>query len=177
MNSFICKQNRNKSLNKFAIFILVFTFLVLTGCGYYSFKGSLPSYIQNVAVPLFDDNTAYPGVREDLTNKVVDAFIADNTLKITDESSADIIVSGTISSISQRAAVLTKGETVEEFQIYVNVKAKCEDVKNNKVLWEKTISQYGLMAGIGSQDDRDLAIAEAMDKITEDIINNTLANW
>jgi hypothetical protein len=151
--------------------------LIGAGCGMYSFTGSLPSTIQTIAVPLFDDNTAYPNIREDLTNKVVDAFIADNTLKIVNESDADLLINGTINSISQRAAVLTSGEDVQEFQIYVNVKVTCEDVKNGKIFWEKTLSQFGSMAGSGTQDERDLAIADAIEKITEDILNNTLANW
>ena len=151
-------------------------FIILAGCNY-SFKGSLPSHIQKVAVPLFDDNTAYPGIREDLTNGVIDEFIADNTLKVVSESEADLIISGVISSIRQRASMLTGGETVEEYQVYVSVKVKCEDVKNNKVLWEKTISQYGSMSSAATQDERDLAISVAIEKITNDILNNTLGFW
>jgi outer membrane lipopolysaccharide assembly protein LptE/RlpB len=150
--------------------------LMLLGCSY-SFKGSLPSHIQKVAVPLFDDNTAYPGIREDLTNGVIDEFIADNTLKVASESEADIIISGVVSSIRQRASMLTGGETVQEYQVYVTVRVKCEDVKNNKLLWEKTISQYGIMSAAATQDERDQAIGVAIEKITNDILNNTLGFW
>ncbi len=164
-------------VSKKYILLLLIIFNFSVGCGYYSFKGLLPSSIKNVAIPLFDDRTAYPGVREDLTNKVIDEFISDNTLRVTDESDADIIISGSINSITQRAAVLTKGETVEKYQIFVNVKAKCEDIKNNKILWEKSFNEFGDMEGAGSQDERDQAIADAIEKITENIINNTLAYW
>jgi hypothetical protein len=155
---------------------LLIIVLIGSACNY-SFKGSLPSNIKTVAVPLFDDRTAYPGVREDLTNMVIDEFTADNTLKITAESDADIIISGTISSIRQRASILKEGEDVEEFQLFVNVKVKCEDVRNNKVLWERNLSQFGIMPGGASQDDRDIAIEEALVKITSDILNNTLGYW
>ena len=151
--------------------------LILAGCFSYSFKGSLPSNIKNIAIPLFDDNTAYPGVREDLTNGVIDEFIADNTLNVTRESEADIIITGTISSIREKAAIITGNETVEEIQMVVSVRAKCEDIKNQKIMWEKTISEFGLMAANGSQEDRDNAIQDALVKITEDVLNNTLANW
>jgi len=146
------------------------------GCNY-SFKGSLPSNIKTIAIPLFDDRTAYPGVREDLTNMVIDEFTSDNTLKVISESEADIILSGTITSIRQRASIVREGENVEEFQMYVNVQVKCEDVRNNKILWEKNLSQFGIMTGTASQDDRDVAIAEALEKITVDILNNTLGYW
>ena len=159
------------------IVYLLMTTLVLNGCFSYSFKGALPSHITKVAVPLFNDNTAYPGVREDLTNKVVDGFVADNTLRVASESEADIIVTGTISSISQRARIVTSGEEVQEFQMFVNVQAKCEDVRTNKVLWEKTINDFGIMSASSTQDERDAAVQEALDKIAEDILNSTLANW
>ena len=160
---------------KNAIILIIIFF---SSCGYYSFKGALPSHIKTVAVPLFENNTSYPNVREELTNMIVDEFIADNSLTITDESNADIIISGIINSINQRAATVTGGETVEEYHIYVNVKVKCEDVKNNKALWEKTFSEYGSMdAGIADDTEREIAIIAAMEKITENILNNTLGYW
>jgi len=149
---------------------------IMAGCTY-SFKGSLPSHIRNVAVPLFDDNTAYPNVRENLTNSVIAGFTNDNTLKVSSEANADIIISGTIMSISRRAAVLVSGEEVESYQMFVNVKVKCEDVKNNKTMWEKTLSAFGIVSATAAQDEIDEAIKEAIEKISEDILNNTLANW
>ena len=157
---------------------IFFILLVFSSCGYYSFTGALPSHIKTVAVPLFENNTSYPNVREDLTNMIVDEFIADNSLTITDESNADIIISGVINSISQRAASVTGGETVEEYHIYVSVKVKCEDIKNNKALWEKSFNEYGSMdAGTADDAEREAAILAAMEKITENILNNTLGYW
>jgi hypothetical protein len=158
----------------FSPFIISFLFF---SCLSYSFKGSLPSNIKSVAIPLFDNNTAYPGIQEDLTSRVIDEFINDNTLEVTNERMADIIIKGTILSITQKPATITRDETVTGYNLYVNVRVKCEDVKNNKNLWEKSISQYGLMPGSGSQEERDTAIVEAIEKIAEDIKNNTLAYW
>lgn len=154
--------------------------LLFTGCLNYSFTGSLPSHVNRVAVPLFENNTSFSGVNQDLTNKLVDQLISDNTLEVTSESKADIIISGTIGSIIQRPAILSSGEqaeTVESYQMVVNARIKCEDVKNNKVLWEKTLSQFGDMSGTGSADEQNQAIQDALNKITQDILNNTLGYW
>jgi len=156
--------------------IILLLIPLMAGCTY-SFKGSLPSYIRNVAIPMFDDNTAYPNVRENLTNSVIKGFTNDNTLKVTSEANADILISGTISSISRRAAVLTSGEEVESYQMFVNVRVKCEDIRNNKTMWEKTLSAFGDVTADATQDQIDTAINEAIEKISEDILNNTLANW
>lgn len=161
----------------FRIFIGILTGCFLIGCGYYSFKGALPGHIKTAAIPLFENNTEYPNVREDLTNMVIDAFIADNSLTITDESNADLIISGVITSITQRAASVTSGEVVDEYHVTVSVKVKCEDTKNNKILWEKGLNEYGIMSAQSLDEERDAAIEVALEKLTEDVLNNTLGYW
>ena len=136
--------------------------------------------MKKVSVPLFENSTSFSGVNQDLTNKVVDQFVEDNTLEVTAESKADIIISGTIGSIIQRPAILSSGETseqVETYQMVVNVRVKCEDIQKNKVLWEKTISEFGDMPATGSIDEQNAAIEVALDRITLDILNNTLGYW
>ena len=150
--------------------------LFCSGC-VYSFGGSIPSDVTKIAIPLFDDNTSYPGVREDLTNLVIDAFIANNTLQIVNESEADLLITGTIISIRERASIITTGEEVDQYDVYVNVKAKCENLKSGKVWWEKTLRRFGNMSGGGTQEDQQVAIEQAIIQITDDILNNTIAYW
>ena len=109
--------------NRVLLAISVLT-VFFSSCGYYSFSGSIPSDIKTIAVPLFDDNTSFPGVREDLTNDIIDAFINDNVLQVVPESNADLLITGTILSINEKAAIITTGETVEQYEVYVNVKVK-----------------------------------------------------
>lgn len=154
----------------------ILTFLHLA-CGIYSLGGSIPSNVRKVAIPLFDDNTSYPGVRDDLTNQVIDAFIADNTLQVVSESDADLLITGTIMSINERAAIVTTGETVQQYDVYVTVKVKCLHLKSGKVWWEKVLRRFGTMDENASQDDRDEAIKTALVDITRDVLDNTLANW
>jgi hypothetical protein len=162
---------------KSAILVILFQVVFVSSCGYYSFTGSIPSHIKTVAVPLFDDNTSFPGVREDLTNKVIDSFIDENVLQVVPEAKADLLITGTILSIQEKAAIITTGEDVEQFEVYVNVKVKCTEIKTGKVWWEKTLRRFGVMGGLQNIDARNEAIETAITEITQDIIDNTLANW
>ena len=162
---------------KYIVFSISLLFIVYSyGC-VYSFGGSIPSDVTKIAIPLFDDNTSFPGVREDLTNLVIDAFIANNILRVVDEAEADLLLTGTILSIRQQAAIITTGEEVDQFDLYVNVKVKCEHLKSGKVWWEKTLRRFGTMSGAGTQEDQQVAIEVAIVQITDDILNNTLAYW
>lgn len=161
-------------------YLVLIVLLLNCSCGYYSFKGALPSHIKTVAIPLFENNTAYPNVADNITNMIVDEFISDNSLAITDESNADLIISGLINAIPlPRASAVTSGEQVEEYHVYVNVKVKCEDVKKNKALWERTFNEYGVLdaSDVDNDTEREAAILVAMEKITENILNNTLGYW
>ena len=159
-------------------FLFYFLILaVLTGCGYYSFKGALPSNITKIAIPLFEDRTAYPDAREKLTNDVVNLFIEDGTLQVVQESDADLILYGSINSIRQQEANVEAGEITTNYKMIVSVKIKVEDIPNSKMLVDKSISQYGLMSSEGGLDERNTAISEALDLITDEILNVTLGGW
>ena len=172
-NNLIRGQVQNHLLSVLMMLIII----PFYGC-YYSFKGSLPSHIKTIAIPLFDDrNAQFPGVRENLTNKVVDEFIKDNTLKVVDESKADLLLTGAITSIVQQAASVTAGEEVNSYKITVSVKVKCEDVKLSKVLYDKNIQRYGMITSTADSQGIEDAIEEALVQITEDILNDTLGAW
>jgi len=171
------KLKRNIKINSFYTLSVLFVVLYTTGC-YYSFKGSLPSHLKTIAIPLFDDrNAQFPGVRENLTNKVINEFISDNTLKVVDESKADLLLTGSITSIVQQAASVAAGESVSAYKITVNVKVKCEDIKLSKVLYDKNIQRYGMMESEADTEGIEDAIEEALVQITEDILNDTLGAW
>ena len=44
---------------KTLVLIGILLHLLLFSCGMYSFTGSIPSHINTVAIPLFDDNTSF----------------------------------------------------------------------------------------------------------------------
>ena len=151
---------------------------LVSSCGYYSFKGALPSHLKTVAVPLFYSQAQEPEVAEELTNAVIDKFIADNTLKVTDEDQADMIITGTILPIPPpKPAIVKSGEQVAEMLIKVTAKVKCEDVRLNKVRFNSSFSQEISLDATAGLEERQQAIKEALDIIAEDIVNTTLSGW
>lgn len=171
------RANKSTVFRLKTIFFLLSAFLLLTACAYYSFKGSLPSYIKTIAIPLFDNQTPDPGVPETLNQLLTTEFIKDNTLKVVDESKADLILSGTIMPIRLQPAVVREGEEVAEDKLVVSVKVKCEDVKTSKVLFDKTFQQYSPLDASAGLEERERAINDALQLIAEDILNATLGAW
>lgn len=160
----------------------IFTLLILLSltiffaCGFYSFSGSLPPHLKTIAIPLFEDQTAEFGVKEELTEVVIEKFIKDNSLKIADRRDADSILEGRIVSIRQQAGGSDRQENVSEMKIYVTVSLKCTDLKKRKVLWEETITRWGEFPP-ADLDQRREGISKAIKQIAEEVVNKTVAGW
>ena len=151
---------------------------LFAACGPYSFSGSSIPHIKSVAVPLFGDETSEFGIKEELTNTLIDAFKADNSLKVNDERNADSVLSGTIKSINDRAGNVDLQERVSEIQIHVLVEIKYEEVKKREVIWQDRISQFGTYNPSASEKNtRNDAITEAISKITQEVITRTVTGW
>lgn len=148
------------------------------GCGPYSFSGSAYPHLNTIAIPLFQDNTAEFGVKEELTGELLRSFNQENSLKIADRRTADSILSGTIVAISDQAGSITRDERVNEIQVHLTVEIKYEDLVKRKVIWEDRISQFGTYTpGSGEQSTRSAAITEAIAKISTEVLNRTVSGW
>jgi len=168
----------NTAFLKTRVSVLILFIWLVAGCGYYSFKGSLPSHLKTVAVPLFYSQSQEPGIAEEITNEVINQFIEDNTLKIADESEADLVLTGTVLAIPPaRPAIVKEGENVAEMRLTVSVKVKCEDVRMSKVLFNKTFRNEISLNSDAGLEERQLAIKEALQVIAEDIVNATISGW
>jgi hypothetical protein len=143
------------------------------GCGHYSFSGSAATHLKTIAVPVFDDRTAEFGIKERLTNTIIDEFTRDNTLKISDRRVADSVLLGSLLRVEERAGVYSQNESVQEIRIYLTVQMKYEDLKKRKTVWEAQITQFGNYTPPNRQD----AIDEAVRKIANEVLNKTVSGW
>lgn len=160
------------------IFLLALGFMV-TGCSY-SFTGSsVPSHLKTIAIPLFDDQSGSgePSLREEFTKKLIDRFVQDNSLQVTDRSAADAIIEGTIVAMPDQPLVVEAGETVSKRRVTITVKATYQDLKLRKKVWEKEFSNWGDYESSGGIESRSAGIAAAIEKLTEDILIETVSGW
>lgn len=160
----------------FVCLFLIFTACFLA-CGPYSFSGSGVPHIKTVAVPIFQDQTSEFGIKEKLTDAVINEFTRDNTLKITDRRNADSIVEGTIINVNDRAGAFTSDEQVQDIKIFITVRVKYEDLKKRKIIWEEQITQWGTFNPDEGPQSRENGIDEAVEKIANEILNKSVSGW
>ena len=153
--------------------------VAFSGC-MYSFTGaSVPSHLKTVAIPLVDDQSGFgePGLRETFTRELTDLFNTDNSLQVADKSTADAILEGAIITIADAPSVVMQGEQVSKRRITMTVHFKFQDMKLRKKVWEKNLSNWGDYDSGGGLSQRQVGVQEAMRKITEDVLLETVSGW
>jgi Lipopolysaccharide-assembly len=164
--------------------LFVASFLLLpvalfSGCTYSFRGGSVPAGLKTIAIPLVQDQSGYgdPTLRDMLTQKLIDAFTSDNTLQITSRNTADSMLESVITSVKDAPSAVQGGEVVTTRRITVAVHVTFEDLKQRKKLWEKDFSNWGDYPSGSGPTERNQGITDAVQKITEDILNETVAGW
>jgi hypothetical protein len=151
----------------------------MEGCTY-SFKGgSVPPHLKTIAIPVVEDQSAYgdPTLRDTFTKKLVEQFTNDNTLQLTDRNTADAMLEGVVTDVKDAPSVLQGGEQVAQRRITVTVRMTFQDLKLRKKVWEKNFSSWGDYNSGSGLTQRNEGMTVALRKLTEDILNETVAGW
>ena len=186
------KRKLKKIVNSLSIFMLV-------GCSYYSMAGSIPANINNVYIPLIENDTAEFEISENLTSKITQEIAIQNILKITDDGNSDSTILGVITSATDGPFTFDSNEQVDEYRFSISLKILWVDNENEKNLIEKTFTGFGNYSinndpssdGIDNDNDgildendddefgdsRELAINIAINKIASDVVNSILSTW
>src|SRR5688572_29552291 len=65
----------------------------LPGCGY-TLSSVLPPHIKTIAIPTFANNSVEHGLADDITQALIDGFLADKKLRLERERDADSVLRG-----------------------------------------------------------------------------------
>ncbi len=168
----------NKKILK--LLIAVITAASLSACSY-SFTGaSVPPHLNTIAIPIFIDRSGSgePDLKDNFTDQLIQKFLDDNSLQVTDKSNSDAFLDGTILTLTDAPAIVSGGEDVSTRRITISVRVVYKDLVKRKTIFDKQFSDYG---DYSTTEDifsgRKSAIEVAIDKITEDVLISVVSNW
>jgi len=167
-------------MSLFRLFLVCPCVVVGIAAGCYSFTGgSVPAHLKTVAIPLVDDQSGFgePGLRETFTTELTNLFIKDNSLEVTTRTRADAMLEGVLLPITDAPSVVQQGEQVSKRRITMSAKFTFQDMKLRRTVWEKTFTNWGEYDSGGGLSKRQEGLQEAMRKITEDILLETVSGW
>ncbi len=161
----------------------LFVLLVLANfasCSY-SFSGaSVPAHLKTITIPIIADRSGSGefDLGEKLTKQLIQKFVDDNTLLVSDRVNSDSMLDGTVTALTDAPAVVSGGENVTTRRITITVRAVFKDLVKKTTVFERNFSNYGdYPVGGDITTVRKQAIDVAIDKITEDILLGVVSNW
>ncbi len=164
-----------------ALKLIVF-FLVISSCSIkYSLTGaSISPETKTFQVNYFQNNAPLiePGIERDFTNKLIDLLVNQTSLELV-KSNGDLIYEGEIVEYRISPTTATANNTAAQNRLTVGINVRFFDKNDEDAEFEKRFSFYydfpGNVQLIGGQ--RDSALDEIFERITQDVFNASLAKW
>jgi len=164
---------------KYSLMISVFALIV--GCGAYSFTGiSLSPDTKTFQVNYFQNTAALiePGIERDFTLALQDLILNQTNLDLV-KSNGDIIYEGEIVEYRISPTTATSSNTAAQNRLTISVNLIFTNTNDEEADFEKRFTFFYDYAGsaqlVGSQ--KTTAVEEIFERITQDVINASLANW
>ncbi len=172
----------------FAIFYVLF---LLGGCSYVPTE-VLPEYIHNIYIPVFVNKTSKYGLEDKLTEAVIDEFLRDGKLGVTNKSEADGMLLGEIVEYRLEPISYDANNVVEQYKLWVVVNLTFWDLKKNEILWrdyrhsvnggyqggiEEYVRYYVTSQAGEVVETEEEAQDRLVQTLSEDIVKRTAYGW
>jgi hypothetical protein len=161
-------------------YILLFTSsITILGCGAYSFTG-IDTDAKTFQVNYFQNNALLiePGLDRDFTNALTDLILNQTNLSLV-KSGGDLVYEGEITTYRISPTTATANNTAAQNKLTIAVNVRFYDTRDEENDFEQSFSFFYDYPGeaqlIGNQ--KDTAHEEIFERLTQDIINASLANW
>lgn len=172
----IQKPRRNPAV---FLILLLSACMAVTACYYSTSQGSRAGDIRNIVIPLFDNITVEPGIQETLTEEVIEKFLTNGEFRIVDLRQADAAIIGVITALQEETVAFSEGTQARETRLWIVVDVRFETVDKKEVIWEelqlRTFGDYAFDTGTDS--DREPALEDAIDKMADEILNQSISGW
>jgi hypothetical protein len=148
------------------------------GCAYGFRSGQVREGLQTVAVPFFENRTSEPSLDVEFTEAIIAALIADRTLRVVDEDSADALLLGTIRRYRVAEAFFGADRQAEEFELRIEVEVSLVRRDGGEVIVEpRQLQGKGNFYVDDGIEGELLARNEAAEAIVRGILDMVVEPW
>ena len=180
-------------MSAFIRIIPLFVLLIsISGCGYTT--GSLlPPHIKNIYIESFANKisitdevserriykTYRPRLEVDITQAIIDKFIFDGHLRVTQKENADIILKGELVDFKREPTKYGFDDNIEQYRLAIIVDLSLKDAENGEITWQEkgfAGSDYYYTTGSQSKSE-DSALTDALDDLARRVVERTIEVW
>jgi hypothetical protein len=167
-----------------ALICLTVLAVLSASCGYYSTSSRTAGDIKKIAIPYLKNETPEPEIELEITDKIIEGIIKDNTLEVVTDSEAEAILEGSIVDYQNVPFTFNKrpDETdiqAEQYRLLIGLRISLFNRGENTYIWEnKLIRAHGdYYLEADSERDYAHALEEVYREIVESILSTTIQEW
>ncbi len=160
-----------------AVTILVAAALSLGGCFYsFSDKGSLDFESVHISQVNFQQEAAAEFEFADrLTDALVDVFIADNIIEVSDESRAEAILETTVTDYRREPHTYDANENVSKYAVRVSIVTKARKPDSEDLYWQEDFFGEGIYDAATETDEE--GKGRVIEILTQYILDRATKSW
>jgi hypothetical protein len=162
-------------VNRFVLTALSAISLYSAGCGVYTFTQAGKSEIQAIAVERFDNRTAEHDLADRMTDLVIDAFIADGTMKVVSIDNADAVLVGVLTRYDRKPYKYLENDVVESYSVTMDFDVVLKNPRDDSEIWRERLIQEGVYS-VEAETEQD-GQGRAVERLVESIVNRTTKSW
>ena len=148
---------------------------VLLGCSVYTLNPKGKSSIKTLAVEPFENQTPEFGLADQVTEAVIDAFIADGNLKVVGNDAADAILVGSLTGYKRVVNQFDENDQVQSYKVQMDFSISLMNPRDQSEIWKQAMPQEGIYdAASETEEDGKRRAAE---RLVEAILNKTTKSW
>jgi len=149
--------------------------VLLTACGVYTFNPRGKSEISTIAVEPFDNQTPQYGLADAMTATVVDAFIAEGSMKVVPVDVAQAVLTATLTRYERVAHEFDEFDQVSRYKVIIGVSVALQNPADRSDIWQIQLTLDGIYdADTQTEEDGKRLAGE---QLVEAVLNKTTKSW
>ena len=171
------------ALRKILDLFIILSFL--TGCGVYSFKGSIPDHLHDVELVTFRNLTTEFAVETDIEEALTNRLLNEQLLPLSRKEIPDSRIEGKITTIKDVPNSFDESENILDYRLEFKGEVTWYDVVRDEPLFNKKFVVFGTYfsedenakRAPSEQVERADAYQEAIDKLIDLIVESMTEEW
>lgn len=122
--------------------MLILLLTLFSGCGYQlsGRPGTIPVTLRQIAVPMFTNKTAVPGIERSFTAAVRERLLTDGRVRLVTAVGAAAVLRGEITRYHLQVLATNRDDRAVEYRVEADMRLTVEDVQQRKIIMEQPVT-------------------------------------
>lgn len=146
----------------------------LSCCGY-STRSLLPPHLGSVAVPPVENTTTMPGLDDEFTVKLTEAFRRDRNLRVTTLEDADLVATVSLTAYSRNASSYDGNQEISAYEVSVSARVEAQDQVRDEMFYAGTVTAHVTYDPAAETEEQ--AASRALVELGDETVRRIITAW